>query len=172
MEICKFNQNGFCRFRDECRKRHAYEHDECNIKDCIKRQPKSCRNYSRKGKCRFKEGCAYLHVDKVKLTKEINEALAVIVEKHNTEMKGIKENISKLQSIIESMRDKKKSLENEERLNNVKKCIAAQNDSVYQTISAKDNVSSGISATDIIEKHPNQDKPNKSYKDQGKIQKK
>ena len=40
--ICKFNQTGFCKFREHCRKKHEYvifeKTNECTEEKCIKRQ--------------------------------------------------------------------------------------------------------------------------------------
>ena len=59
---CNYNDKGFCKFRDECRKQHfntACEIQNCD-KQCRGRHPKPCKN---KERCRFfaKHICAYKH---------------------------------------------------------------------------------------------------------------
>ena len=60
---CLYNDKGFFKFRDQCRKQHF--NVVCEIKDCDKscrgRHPKPCKNEER---CRFlaKNICAYKHV--------------------------------------------------------------------------------------------------------------
>lgn len=62
-EICQYQKYGYCRFKNECNKRHLSsecEDLECkNSKGCEKRHPKRCKRYA-SGNCRF-ENCAYKH---------------------------------------------------------------------------------------------------------------
>ena len=64
--VCKYNQTGFCKFRERCRKRHNNEICEhqykCENNQCIKRHPKRGRNL-KKGMCRHNKNCAYQHCD-------------------------------------------------------------------------------------------------------------
>ena len=97
-QICKYNQSGFFRFKERCRKTHEHimckNHTTCNEKDCIKRHPKLCINMNKAEGCRFKEDCAYRHNDSNSTQqKEINEAVAVVVSKHNDEIKVLQDKV-------------------------------------------------------------------------------
>ena len=62
--ICKYNQKGYCKFKNKCRKHHENKTcpaDNCRQKDCFYRHPKVCRNFSKEGFCLFGEDCAYKH---------------------------------------------------------------------------------------------------------------
>ena len=62
---CQHNQTGFCKFRQNCRKRH--ENRVCQENHDFKssvwslRHPKVCRSYKSEGTCKFKDDCAYKH---------------------------------------------------------------------------------------------------------------
>ena len=61
--ICKYNQTGFCKYRDGCKNKHVNdkcEKSQCEEKACEKRHPKECKTYIN-NKCRFNQGCAYKH---------------------------------------------------------------------------------------------------------------
>ena len=64
--ICKHDQTGFCKYRQQCTKEHVDEicKDNFRCKDltCKKRHPKKCKNFDVFGKCKF-TNCAYIHVD-------------------------------------------------------------------------------------------------------------
>ena len=118
MKVCKYNQTGFCKYKDQCKKIHDYQKCEnptsCKRKECSKRHPKPCKHYIKEEGCRFKEDCAYSHED-VHLTsqRDINNALSVVVTKHNSEMKVIQEEVKELKSTIESMKERLSVLEKE-----------------------------------------------------------
>ena len=46
--LCKFNQTGFCKFRQKCSKTHnntlCENENGCNEEYCSKRHPKLCKN--------------------------------------------------------------------------------------------------------------------------------
>ena len=59
---CEFNNEGFCKHRDKCRKEHYSENcrkQNCDTK-CEKKHPKPCRD---KGRCKFNKRnvCALVH---------------------------------------------------------------------------------------------------------------
>ena len=65
VNICKFNQKGFCKFGDHCRNRHENEicgRDDCS-NECELRHPSKCRYFIYNGVCKFAGNCAYLHED-------------------------------------------------------------------------------------------------------------
>ena len=66
VELCKFNQNGFCKFGDQCRKRHFNEicrNSDCKDQSCTFRHPQICRYFISNRSCKFLDRCAYLHKD-------------------------------------------------------------------------------------------------------------
>ena len=72
VEVCKFNQKGFCKFGDECRKRHIKEicaNRDCKDELCLQRHPQLCRYFVFNQSCRFKDGCAFEHRDSDEKTK-------------------------------------------------------------------------------------------------------
>ena len=68
VKVCKLNQTGFCKFGIHCGKQHENQVCDdiydCKKDNCIKRHPQICRHYEKNEKCRFKEGCAYIHEKK------------------------------------------------------------------------------------------------------------
>ena len=72
VEVCKFNQKGFRKFGDECRKRHVKEicaNRDCKDESCLQRHPQLCRYFVFNRSCRFKDGCAFEHRDSDEKTK-------------------------------------------------------------------------------------------------------
>ena len=64
-EDCQFDKFEFCRYKQECKRRHFVE--ECKdlsmckaIKSCLKRHPKTCKKFV-SGHCRFQMDCPYKH---------------------------------------------------------------------------------------------------------------
>ena len=64
--VCKYNQTGFCKFRDRCRSKHISQicgnQNKCKEDQCNERHPKICRNFNNTGKCRHNNNCAYQHI--------------------------------------------------------------------------------------------------------------
>ena len=62
--VCKFNQKGFCKFGDICRKHHVKEicsSSNCNTASCKLRHPRNCKFFTLFGSCKFNEDCAFKH---------------------------------------------------------------------------------------------------------------
>ena len=84
---CFFNDNGFCKFGEKCRKQHY--RNVCSIlkcdKSCKSRHPKSCKYEER---CKFfaKNICAYKHVTLASEDEEIYN-LKIQIESLNLENK-------------------------------------------------------------------------------------
>ena len=60
--ICPFNNLGFCKYKDKCKKKHLAEkclNRKCERK-CSKRHPKLCK-YGESCRCKAKGVCAYDH---------------------------------------------------------------------------------------------------------------
>ena len=56
--ICKYFDNGYCRFQEVCKFMHPKEN--CENQKCPKRHPKFCKYFRRK-KCTFNEKCLFRH---------------------------------------------------------------------------------------------------------------
>ena len=135
--VCKYYQTGFCKFRDNCSKKHENEtcgdQINCSKQNYTKRHPKVCKNYNTSRKCRFKEDCVYLHVDKEDLTNQngINEQLTKIMTKYENEIVLINAKMDKLKEIILDMGEQIKSLQIElPDFNKININAAIQNDDV------------------------------------------
>ena len=62
--ICKYNQNGYCKFGNNCRNRHVEEicsSAQCQQLSCEMRHPFICKFYRMYGNCKFENNCAFLH---------------------------------------------------------------------------------------------------------------
>ena len=103
-DICLYNQTGFCKYKGSCQKAHDNElctnSSNCPDKNCTKRHPKSCRNIQTMGNCRFKEGCAYTHVQQ---SNEDNLLLVQTLATHFKEVIELKEELSEMKLIVEKM---------------------------------------------------------------------
>ena len=66
--LCLYHKYGHCKYSETCRKFHpketCYEHD-CEIKECLKRHPKSCKYFDEYQRCKFGEFCSFSHIEKV-----------------------------------------------------------------------------------------------------------
>ena len=116
--VCRYNQTGFCKYKDHCKKTHENQKCKnlasCTNKECLKRHPKRCKHFYKDEGCRFKEDCAYSHEDAKQTTQNyINNAVAVVVTKHNTEIKAIQEEVKDLKDLVESMKERLVALEKE-----------------------------------------------------------
>ena len=112
---CLFNDVGFCKFRESCRKQHFSEKCEvinCDRK-CSKRHPKECKHGE---KCKFnaKNVCAFDHDgSENKTTKAMDDAKDILEQKLlNTEKKFANE-IKDLTNKCEEQSRKISNLESE-----------------------------------------------------------
>ena len=91
VKVCKLNQTGFCKFGIHCGKQHENQVCDdiydCKKDNCIKRHPQICRHYEKNEKCRFKEGCAYIHEKKGAKQGILNEQIQNVVMKHENNIK-------------------------------------------------------------------------------------
>ena len=118
MELCQYNQKGFCKFGDKCLQKHENEicqnRSQCTIQYCTKRHPGLCRYFCQFGHCKFGEACAYSHVNDSKSHKE--EMLERDVAEMREEMKNLKAELSdKIEKeVVELKKDVTDKLEKEE----------------------------------------------------------
>jgi hypothetical protein len=66
-DVCHYNKFGFCKYKEECRRRHFSEECEhlstCkSINSCMKRHPRPCKKFAL-GQCKYKNHCAYKHLE-------------------------------------------------------------------------------------------------------------
>ena len=108
--ICKFYQTGFCKFRQNCQKKHDIDIckniEDCNDIECIKRHPKTCKNFKENGKCRFNSECAYLHKEDPNSQSRLNEIISHCMIKHEQEISDLKEEVNKLKEVVNIMTEK------------------------------------------------------------------
>ena len=111
--VCRFNQFGFCKFRNSCFRKHINsncENDRCLKSDCELRHPKMCRYYSEYSYCKFGEYCKFKHQEIIE-TKE-NEIKNKDMEIRNNEAlelenRELKETIEELKLEVETLRNDK-----------------------------------------------------------------
>ena len=104
-EVCKYNQNGFCKFGEKCRKRHESEtckyKNQCHHKECTKRHPKMCRNFVKYGNCRWNSDCAYKHETK-RIPTHVEE-LEKEIEHMKKEINLLRENMIEIMKHLDSV---------------------------------------------------------------------
>ena len=82
MSVCKYNQQGFCKYREQCVKEHVSEicpeYPSCKNQDCVRRHPRVYRTFVCVNQCKFTK-CAYSHQQNINyleienLKKEVSE---------------------------------------------------------------------------------------------------
>ena len=110
VEICKYNQIGFCKFRSKCHKKHnntmCKKENECDGKLCSERHPKLCRNISKTGICQHKENCAYKHPQE-KYTNQgfVNDAIMMCIVFQQQQITALSEEVKCLKLLVEYIND-------------------------------------------------------------------
>ena len=62
--VCKYNQRGYCKFKNKCRLFHNNEEcpsENCEDELCDRRHPNACKFYESYGNCKFGSYCRYKH---------------------------------------------------------------------------------------------------------------
>ena len=94
--VCKHNQTGFCKFRQDCKKDHVNETCRnikiCKDTKCTLRHPKTCQTFEVHGKCKY-ANCAYRHLSNS--TNQKVECLGKVVEELNVEIVKLGQSIKK-----------------------------------------------------------------------------
>ena len=103
MEVCKYQQFGFRKFRESCKNEHLVEICESlstcvNIKSCLKRHPRVCKSYALEKFCKFKDGCAYHHKEE-NINNKVNMKVAELEKIVNGISRKIVELGNKLKKI-------------------------------------------------------------------------
>ena len=107
LSVCKFYQNGFCKFKEHCRKKHEDKVCDmlnyCRDKTCQESHPQLCRSFSKYKTCRHEEKCAYLHRDDLDPKNKIIEAMTMLLMKHEQDIIHLLEEVKSLKLSNESM---------------------------------------------------------------------
>ena len=74
--VCRYNKFGFCRFGNECFRKHINiicENVNCQVTRCSLRHPSKCRYFLQYLRCKFGDYCRFSHAftDNPNLTEEI-----------------------------------------------------------------------------------------------------
>ena len=156
--ICKHNQTGFCKYRQQCTKEHFNEICKDNIKctdpTCFKRHPKKCKNFDVFGKCKF-TNCDYVHSDdevnhKVKLLEKcVIELKTEVVQLIKVEDDNRNQKITDLEKEIEVLKDTVKNTAND--LKTTQLLIKQMNDKNYteQLVNERADSNSTIEASKL-----------------------
>jgi len=85
VELCKFQNSGYCKYKGSCRFKHVSEQCEgkCDKKVCRKRHQKICRFGS---KCRRQNTCEYKHQTTVTAEEQSLKAQIVVLEATNAKL--------------------------------------------------------------------------------------
>ena len=98
--ICKYFDNGYCRFLEECKFHHledVCELKKCENEACMKRHSKPCSFYKRR-RYRFGQACLFKHIDIVdNVSKDEKSAL-------ESENVLLKEKINKIRDSFECLK--------------------------------------------------------------------
>ena len=137
-ETCKYNQTGFCKFRQNCQKRHeqtiCQENHDYKSMGCSLRHPKVCKSYEKEGTCRFKDECAYKHQ---------NNLADAMNSSHTQEIKNIQQEMNQMKSMILQMENKIEILKNiiqDITQTNVEEIVAIVVSSLERTKEIENNV--------------------------------
>ena len=97
--VCIHYKFGFCKYGNNCRKRHIEERcesSECDASHCQKRHPRACKYFSEFNRCKFGDYCDYLHkipanpvIEELKLLKGKIEAIEKEINVKNSEINQV-----------------------------------------------------------------------------------
>ena len=106
VDLCKYNQTGFCKFKDLCPKRHentvCKNTDKCTEENCPKRHPKVFRHFSNSESCRHNDKCAYKHQQNDGQIK-LYEQVTLLLLKHEKDITSLTEEVNALKNIVQQM---------------------------------------------------------------------
>ena len=86
--LCKFNKFGFCKFRNNCFRKHfdqKCENGQCDVKSCHLRHPKKCRYFMIYENCKFGEFCKFNHdvLETIRESKQMDDIRKKLDELRN-----------------------------------------------------------------------------------------
>ena len=88
--LCVYHQYGHCRYQARCRNRHidaVCEDMHCEITNCERRHPLSCKYFETFGRCRFNP-CSYAHVAATNFTSVNSETVANLEKQKKLNLKS------------------------------------------------------------------------------------
>ena len=112
--LCLFNKFGFCKFSERCRKHHnngICSSDTCNISECTRRHPKSCKYYRNYGRCKFSP-CAFKHQNQIGINEGFEDMKGKIiflensVQEKNKQIEVLNSEILRLQTKVSEIETK------------------------------------------------------------------
>ena len=66
-QVCRHNQTGYCKYREQCHQEHVNEICEvriCRDTSCRKGHPKTCKYFVKNSTCKYTRDCAFSHPEK------------------------------------------------------------------------------------------------------------
>ena len=138
--LCKFNQSGFCKYKDHCRKQHVMDicpTSMCTNMTCLLRHPKVCKYFLNFRRCKFGESCAFLHGPEKQTDAESIRELEQEIQHLKAKISQVETILSKLDKIEDKIRTMEKS--------NVKNCEEIKE--VIQTFNQKTSQIEGVQKT-------------------------
>ena len=128
--ICKYNQNGFCKFGEDCQRNHNNQICEnisnCRDNECFKMHPKECKNFNIDGKCRHKERCAYQHVKQLS-NNNIIELVGKVLARNIKEIADLTQEVNELMTKVDIM-EKNIEVDNSSKQDTAKQPIDIEKD--------------------------------------------
>ena len=128
--VCKYNQQGFCKYRQQCSKLHVNKicpsHQSCLTDGCEIRHPRNCKTFLQLAKCKFTQ-CAYFHspdesIIKVeKLEREVDELKEVVGQ--------LSKSFKELHEELENMNIAKRKLNNYDKAKSTKDDVSQPKES-------------------------------------------
>ena len=106
-KVCRFNQFGFCKFQNNCFRKHVNvicENVRCFKPNCQLRHPRKCRYFFTYSYCKFGDYCKFGHgeIGNSNIDKEIDklkfeiETLKKVIEGEDSKIKEKDEEIRKM----------------------------------------------------------------------------
>ena len=151
MDVCVYNQTGYCKFGERCNRVHIKEicqrGEECADPECCKRHPRRCRYFYNYGKCKLGEKCAYRHDEETKESKI--KTLEMEVKHLKEEMNNLKSEMNKIVEMLEVEKEvdihgKKDGKELIKEKNHEKETVEENNDSSKESEIKSKNVAKEV----------------------------
>ena len=137
--ICRFNQNGYCKYKNHCFRKHVdkiCENGRCSASNCNLRHPRNCKYFLQYRYCKFGQFCRFNHEEKGKEhTNEEIDILKLDLEKLKQEIHEKDKNINRKDDLANRIEDIEK--ENKDLKNNIEE-IKEENESLRNELAVND----------------------------------
>ena len=106
--VCFHNKYGYCKFKEECRRRHVNticENKSYEVSTCNSRHPRLCKYYIQYGRCKFNP-CAFLHFerdDSIDNLKKENEVISENIRKIDKEIQELNDKLASSDNLDEKL---------------------------------------------------------------------